>query len=190
MSRRPRTRILRDGRWPRPSPFPAAASRGSGFSGAGAFAFNEIALDVSATIDGGSADNIASQGVTVAAADTSTIDATVSRAPSPAVLAENAAWLSAIGVSFARNSITDPVTAYITDVPSLTTDGGAVSVTATKTPRSTRLSAAVAIGVAVGGESGIAVAGGGALAANFIDAATEAYISGSTLGDSGRQSAR
>ena len=156
-----------------------------GVSGAGAFSFNEVAVAVSATIDGGSTDSITSNGVTVAAADTSTIEATVLAGSVAGGFGGEDSTDVAIGVSFARNSITDPVTASISDVPSLLTNGGAVSVTAQEGGTIDAVSAAVALSVAVGGESGIAVAGGGALAANFIDATTQAFISGTNLGATG-----
>ncbi len=156
-----------------------------GVSGAGAIALNEIAVDVSATIDGGSAHNITSHGVTVAAADTSAIHATVLAGSVAGGFGGESSTNVAIGVSFARNAITDPVTAYITNVPQLTTAGGAVSVTADEGGTIAATSAAAAIAIAGGGENGIAVSGGGALAGNFIDATTQAYISGSTLGTSG-----
>ena len=160
-----------------------SSQNAEGFTGAGAFAFNEISLDICATIDGGSAPRIASAGVSVAAADTSLISSTVFAGSVAGGFSSQNATTVAIGVSFARNSITDPVTAYIKNVPLLTTGGGAVSVTATEHATINAISAAVAIGVGIGGQNGLAVGGGGALAANFIDATAQAYISGSTLGN-------
>ena len=156
-----------------------------GVSGAGAFSFNEVAVSVSATIDGGSTDSITSHGVTVAAADTSTIEATVLAGSVAGGFGGEDSTDVAIGVSFARNSITDPVTASISNIPSLLTNGGAVSVTAQEGGTIDAVSAAVALSIAAGGEDGIAVAGGGALAANFIDATTQAFISGTNLGATG-----
>jgi mucin-19 len=162
---------------------------GLGVSGAGAFAFNEIAVAVSATIDGGAGnnptDNITSTGVTVSAADTATIHATVLAGAVGASFGGETATDIAIGVSFARNSISDPVTASISNVPSLKTAGGAVLVSAEEGGSISATSAAVAFSAAVGGEGAIAVAGGGALAANFIEAETQAFISDSNVGASG-----
>ncbi len=153
--------------------------------GAGAFGFNEVAVAVSATIDGGNADNINAAGVTVAAADTATISAEVLAGSVGAAIGGETGTSIAIGVSFARNSISDPVTAYISDVPTLTSVGGDVSVTAQEGGSIESESAAVAFSVGIGGESGLAVGGGGALAANFIEAETQAYIYGSTVNTSG-----
>ena len=159
----------------------------TGFTGAGAFAFNEIALDIGATIDGGAVDPLSSAGVSVAAADTSTIEATVFAGSVAGGFSSENATTVAIGVSFARNSITNPVTAYIEDVPLLTTGGGAVSVTASEDATIDAISSAIAIGVSGSGENSVAFAGGGALAANFVEATAEAYVDGSTLGDSAAQ---
>src|SRR5262249_15282591 len=105
---------------------------GVGVTGAGAFAFNEIAVAVSATIDGGdgtAADtpthNIDSTGVTVAAQDTSSISATVAAGAVLGGFSGESSTNVAIGVSFARNSITNPVTAVIANVPQLNTANGA-----------------------------------------------------------------
>jgi hypothetical protein len=156
-------------------------------SGAGAFALNEIALDISATITGNntSADDINSGGVAVAAADTSTIDATVLAGSVAGGFGGESGTAVAIGVSFARNSITDPVTASISDVPTFLTNGGAVSVTAQEGGTIDATAAAVAISAAVGGEGSVAVSGGGALAANFVDADTQAFVSDTSLGETG-----
>ncbi len=166
---------------------------GTGVAGAGAFAFNEVALTIDATIDGGTGGtpdtataDITTQGaVAVAASDVATIDADVLAGSVAGGFGGESGDAVAIGVSFARNSITDPVTAYIENVPSLQTGGGAVSVTAQESASIDATAAAVAIAVSVGGENAAGVAGGGALAANFIDASTEAFISDTTLGQSG-----
>ena len=86
-------------------------------------------------------------------------------------------------MSFARNSITDPVHATIENVPLLTTARGDVSVTATENATIDAISAAAAVSLAFGGSNSVAIAGGGALAANFIEAATQSDIVNSTLGD-------
>ena len=144
-----------------------------------------MAVAVSATIDGGNANSIAATGVTVGAADTANISAEVLAGSVGAAIGGETGTSIAIGVSFARNSISDPVTAYISDVPTLTSVGGDVSVTAQEGGSIESNSAAVAFSVGIGGESGLAVGGGGALAANFIEAETQAYIYGSTVNTSG-----
>src|SRR6185312_11673117 len=80
----------------------------------------------------------------------------------------------AIGISFARNAITNPVNAAITNVLSLTTSGGAVQVTASEAARIHAESYAAAVAVGAGGTSGVAVAGGGSLAFNIIGVDTTA----------------
>ena len=77
--------------------------------------------------------------------------------------------------------INDPVTAYISNVSSLTTGNNAVNVTASESATINAWSVAAGIAFAGAGESGIAVAGGGATAENLIGADTSAYISNSTL---------
>ncbi len=88
----------------------------------------------------------------------------------------------AIGVSFARNAITNPVTAQIADVKSLTTVTGAAQVAAAENASISATTAAAAVSVAVGGgPNGVAVGGGGAIALNVIGVDTTADITGSQL---------
>ena len=168
---------------------------GLGVSGAGAVALNEINLNVNASIDGSHDDtaglpgintaatySIASTGVTVSAADTSSIDALVAAAAVAGGFGGESGYAVAIGIAFARNAITNPVNAAITNVSSLTTSGGAVQVTASEAARIHAESYAAAVAVGGGGTSGVAVAGGGSLAFNIIAVDTTANIAGSNIG--------
>ena len=129
-STRRRTRTSKPTVWRPRSRFPAAASLRPA-SPARAPSLSTKSRSTSARPStAGPPTIIASTGVTVAAADTSTINATVFAGSVAGGFSSESANAVAIGVSFARNSITDPVTAYVENVPSLTTDGGAVSVTA------------------------------------------------------------
>ena len=123
--------------------------------------------------------------MTVAASDTSTITATAGAAGVAGGFGGEAGVAVAIGLSIAKNQISDPVTAYITDVSLLKTGGGAVNVTATEGAGIAATSVAAAVSLAIGGAAGVAVAGGGASAENIIEAETTAYISASTLGTTG-----
>ena len=158
-------------------------------TGAGAIAFNEVAVAVSAIIDGGDGTlanvptaSIAATGVKSIAVDSATINSVVEAGSVAISFGDSKATSVAIGVSFSRNSITDPVTATIQNVPSLTTSGGDVIVTATESATINAVTAAEAVAVAGSGGSSIAFAGGGALAANFITEATQANIANSTVG--------
>ena len=173
-------------------------STGLAVSGAGAVALNEINLSVNASIDGAQHDLagapnssystnpatsvITASGVTVSAADTSSIQATVLAGSVAGAFGGESGYSIAIGVSFARNAITNPVTAQIADVKSLTTVTGAVQVAATENASISATTAAAAVSVAVGGgPNGVAVGGGGAIALNVIGVDTTADITGSQL---------
>ena len=150
--------------------------------GAGAVALNEINLSVNASIDGSASDtngaptaanspatySISSTGITVTAADTSTINALVAAAAVAGGFGGESGFAVAIGVWFARNAITNPVTAAITNVHQLTTSQGAVQVLATENAQIHAQSYAAAVSAAAGGTDGIAVAGGGSIAWNIV----------------------
>ena len=87
-------------------------------------------------------------------------------------------------MSFARNAITNPVNAAITNVAQLNTSGGAVQVTAAEAARINAESYAAAVAVGVGGTTGLAIAGGGSIAWNIIGVDTTANISGTDIGTS------
>ena len=171
---------------------------GLGVSGAGAIALNEINLAVNASIDGSATDvaglpgatttatdTIISTGVSVTASDSSSIDALVAAGAVSGGFGGESGFAVAIGVSFARNAITNPVNADITNVKSLTTSGGAVVVTATEAAQIDAETFAAAVSVAGGGTTGGAIAGGGAIAWNIIGVDTTANITGSTISNAG-----
>ena len=129
---------------------------------------------------------ISAGNISVTAHDTSAIIAGAAAASLSASFAGAAGVSVAIGVSLAQNTIGGEVAAYIKGVPVLTTNGGAVLVSATDDATIKALSAAAAVAVA-GGFAGVAVAGGGATAENLIGVDTYASISGSALGAAGHQ---
>src|SRR6202012_5776268 len=97
----------------------------------GTWVDNESDVATTALIDGGTSHDIETGAVTVAATDTSTIDTIgVAGALRGGIGAVGVAV--SIGISIAANTINDPVTATIENVPLLTTGGAAVQVKATE----------------------------------------------------------
>ena len=158
---------------------------GVGLSGAGSSTINKIAVRVEAAIDGDGSDGIEATGISLTASDVSTIKAgTGSGALAAGVGATGVAMT--VGVSIARNEISNEVRAYIrnADTGVTTTDDGAISLSATEgasiTANATAVSAAVSAGL-----TGVSFAGAGADARNVILTKTDAYIAGSTVTSDG-----
>ena len=173
---------------------------GLGVSGAGAVALNEIDLSgqryhrrfgdrqcrpAGHYDDADLRHHHDRRSVTVTAEDSSAIDALVAAAAVAGGFGGEDGLAVAIGVSFARNSITNPVNAAITNVLQLTTSGGAVTVAATEAAQIDAETYAAAVALSGGGTTGGAVAGGGAIAWNVIGVDTTATISGTTIGRTG-----
>jgi hypothetical protein len=155
-------------------------------SGAGVSVVNTISVATRAFIDGEGLPGISitAGSISVTAQDTSAITAAAAAATVAVSFAGTAAVSVAIGVSLAQNLIGGEVAAYIKGVPALTTNGGAVVVSATDDATIKALSAAAAVAAAVSGIAGVAVAGSGAVADNVIGVDTYASISNSVLGTS------
>ena len=88
----------------------------------------------------------------------------------------------AVAVTTSENEIDDTVEAYLNAVNnSADPAGGAVTLTATRDATITADVVAASVSIGVGGEAGVAVAGGGAQASNVILGNTEAFVNDSTL---------
>ena len=163
---------------------------GVAVAGAGAVAVNDIAVAVTAYVDNGDAQSatgktVQSGGLSVAAVNSSTIGSEVDAASLSAGFGGAAGVAVSVGVSVAVNTIADPVTAYVNGVGSLSTGGGALSVTATSSADITAIASSASVSLSVGGAAGVSVAGGGAVAVNTITVDTEASIQGSALTNAG-----
>ena len=155
-------------------------STGVAIAGGGVGDINESDVAISAYVSGGT---ISSGGLKVYASDASTITANAGAAAVSGAIGGSGGVAVSIGVSVAKNTIDDPVSAYVTGLTSLTTTGAAgVSVGALEDAEIQALSVAASASFSGGGSAGVAVAAAGAAADNFITAATSAYIVNSTLG--------
>src|SRR5690606_38719424 len=84
------------------------------------------------------------------------------------------------------NTIDNDIAAYVADVPSVDTAGGDVIVRASDESTIDAFTVAAAVSVALGGGStGVAIAGGGAVAQNVILTRVNSSIENSTLGRDG-----
>ena len=156
---------------------------GVGVSGAGVFVSNDVNVATSAYIDGGGTSPIAAASLTVVASDAADITSTAGAASVAGGFGGTSGVAASIGLSIASNTISDPVTAYVSGLASLLTGGGAISVSATEDAAITATTVAAAVSLGMGGTTGVALSGGGATAENLITTSTIAYISGSSLGD-------
>ena len=91
-----------------------------GLSAAGAYTENRVAADVQAYIDGGA---VVAGDATIAAADTSTINAFAGAASLAVAIGGVASDAVSIGVATAINSIDNDIAAYVTDVASFRVTG-------------------------------------------------------------------
>ena len=158
-----------------------ATGSATALTGAGVFTENKVAATLDAHLDTAATVQTGSGGLGVSASDTAKVNSDAEAAAIGAALSGSNSTAVSIGLSIAENSIVDTATAYITGLGSLTTSGGAVSVTASEDE--TIISASIAAAVSAGiGKNGIAVSGGGATAENLIGGTATAYITASTLG--------
>ncbi len=154
---------------------------GVSVSGAGASAINRVATNVKAYIDGSSALGIIAGSIGLAASDTSDIDATVGTASIGAGFGLVGVALS-VGISVAKNEITNEVSAYITDAQSVKTrNGGAITISATENATIDALGVAASAAIG-GGLVGVSFAGAGAGVTNVILNKTNAYIKNAVVG--------
>ena len=151
-------------------------------AGGGLWTDNKIATQVYAYIQSATSVTTTSGGLTVTASDTSHITANAAAGAVSASLAGEDAIAAAIGLSLAHNTIENDVQAYLKSVASVDTHGGAVMVTATDDETVSVTSLAVAVSVAVGGENGYALSGGGSESTNVVNSNAHAYVESSTVG--------
>ena len=161
-----------------------AATTGSGGGGAagGLWTDNKVATDVAAFVadapllDSGGGD------LTISASDASSVVANAAAMAIAASLTGGSTGAVSIGVSLAYNTIENSVSAYLRDVASVTTGGGDVTISASDDTTIRALSVAVAISVAMSGDTGVSISGGGAAAANIIATTTRAFAERAPLG--------
>jgi hypothetical protein len=150
----------------------ASAAAAIGVGGAAAVAITTAENIVTGTVDAyihESTSITSAMSVTVSAADTSTIDATI------AAFAASAGAISlAVGVTLANNEIGNSVSAYVSN-SSVTANGGNISITAASTPSITTTNVVGAVSF------GIGVSGAGGYSRSLIHGTTETYVSESSL---------
>lgn len=151
---------------------------GMGLSGAGANSTNQINMEVEAYIDenGNSADGITAANISLKADDTSLITAvTVGASLAAAYGGDEAGVAVSIGVALATNEIDNQVLAEIENAPQVGSQG-AITLAAQEQAGIHTVAVAASLGVALSGNSGIAVSGAGANATNVILTKTNALI--------------
>ena len=158
----------------------AGGTVGIGAAGAGVGAQNTVAETVNAYISGTGGSSISAASATLRATDSESIMIVTGAASIAGGFGGGGGALT-IGVAIAINQITDDVEAYISGVPSLSTNPGGVSLTATDSATISATSAAASLGAAIGGTAGIAVSGAGADATNVILGSVLAHIDSSAV---------
>jgi len=150
----------------------------------GAVSFNTIDNTVEATIRnaaGGTAEVEAVGDLEVIATDDSTIKAIAIAASASISGSPSATAISvSIGLALAHNTIDKEVSASLLNLPSVLGDN--VSVEADDHSTIEVVSVAAALGVALGGGTSVAAAGGASESTNIILSKTNAYIENSTIG--------
>ncbi|MBE9183045.1 hypothetical protein IQ268_31410, partial [Oculatella sp. LEGE 06141] len=155
---------------------------GVGVSGAGASTENKVASLVKAFINGDGASGIQAATVSLSANDTSSITTEAGAASLAASFAGVAAVSLSIGVSLARNTISNEVEAFVRNADNgITARSGSISVTANESATVSAISQAASAAAAVAGKAGIALSGAGAESTNVILTKTNAYIQDSVL---------
>ncbi len=171
-----------------------AASTGKtiGLSGAGVYTQNKIATSVKAFINGDKSPttsaglvqadgaNAAGDGLSLHAADNSTISANTLAASVAGSLGASDATAVSIGLSLAFNTIANDVAAYIMNVDDVDIAND-VAIRAISNASITANSTAASVAVAIGGGNTIAVSGGAAIAQNVILSTTNAFTDDSQL---------
>ncbi len=153
---------------------------GVAVSGAGASATNRIAMNVKAYIDGSGTRGITAGSIGLAASDTSDIDATVGTASIGAGFGLVGVAVS-VGISIAKNEISNEVSAYIANAQSVQTlNGGAITISATENATINALGVAASAATG-GGLVGVSFAGAGVGVTNVILNKTNAYVQEAAL---------
>ncbi len=159
------------------------ASTGSSVAlgGSGLETTNNISTTVKAAIEGGG-DIVAGNGdITLDASDISSVTADAQATSVTASLAGSSGGALSIGVSLARNTIDNSVTANIADTTRVDAEQGSVDLNATSNSTIDAQSRAIAISVAAAGNNGFALSGGGAESTNIILSDTHASIRNSSV---------
>ncbi len=155
----------------------AGGTAGIGVAAGGTWVDNQSNVATSASIIDDRttpASQIDAGAVTVDAEDTSAIHAFAFAGALSAGFGEVGVAVS-IGISIAANTIDDPVTATIKNVPLINTGSGAIVVKANENAEIDSAVVAAAIAIS-GGAVGVSIAGAGADAENTINADTQASI--------------
>jgi len=150
---------------------------GVGVSGAGVYTENRIKTLVKSFIDGDGASGVTASSLSLQALDNSTIKADAGAASLAAGVGGNAGVAVSIGISLARNEISNQVSAYIANADNgVKTTVGGVTIKASETATIDAFSLAASLVAGIGGSAGVAVSGAGAWASNTILTDTNAYI--------------
>ncbi|MEY2514639.1 MAG: large repetitive protein, partial [bacterium] len=153
----------------------AGGTRGAGVSGAGASASNVIAIWVAAVIDGDGAAGIHVGSIDLSARDTAVIGAIVGSASIAGGFGSIGVAV-AVGAARAYNEIHNEVVAAIRNADAVTTQAGAVTLTAVQTSTIAAVAQAASISVSVATQVAPAFSGGGVEATNVILTKTQALI--------------
>jgi len=167
-----------------------ASGGGSGYAGAaaGAAAYNRIENTIESFIKGVGSITSATGDLTLTATDSAAIiaDAVGGSIAVGAGGASTGGALS-IGVSIARNTISNQTLAYIDNSAlaapdnAIVLNAGDVSLSAVSMNTIDALSIAASVAVGAGGKTGLALSGGGSESTNVILSKTNAYILGTDL---------
>lgn len=158
-------------------------SAGIGLSGAGVSVDNEVGVDIKSYINGDGGTGITVGNLLLTATDKSTVTALAGAASLAASFAGSVGVSASVGVSLAKNSISDDVEAYVANTPvGLTTTAGGVDVEATTKASINASSFAASVAVGAAGSFGAGISGAGAEATNVILGSTNAYLAGATGG--------
>ncbi|MEA5569032.1 DUF4347 domain-containing protein [Anabaena sp. UHCC 0399] len=148
---------------------------------------NKISSQVRSYIEGSTLLEANNGDLTLATSDVSKITSNVN-APTLAVGLGTGSTISAsVGLSIARNEIDNHSEAFVKNSGSAANPikvNGTVSITAHKSATIEASSAASAIGVSASTSSSTSFSGGGATAINYITGKANAFIEGSTIGNS------
>ena len=166
----------------------ATVGGSSAISVGGNITMNRMAVQTSATIEGGSDITVQTGDLAVQATDASSITSDV-QAPVLAASLGTESTAVAVGLSTARNTVDSDVEASIynstsSDQNSVTATNGSVLIEAEQASNISSTAAASAIGVSGGTTGGPAVSGGGAIARNTIAGGTKAYLEHTDIIDS------
>ncbi len=154
-----------------------ASTGGGAGAGAGANSLNEMAMQITAAINGDGSSGIQAGSITLQATDSSSITAVTGEATVAFSWGSTAAVSVAIGAAIANNDIGNTVSAYVQNASNVTTTG-ALSATALEAASIDATTYAASVAVAIS-YIGIAAAVGVLTATNNLTNTVAAYVSGS-----------